>query len=91
MVPLPDFNSWLVPKRPATGLRLGYYNVTLGTIQILNLQCVVRCKRYLDALNGLATAKRRLKTVDAAPDFEAGMAIGLERPLRQIGDLWAFL
>jgi len=31
MVPLPEFNSYLVQKRPTTGFRLGSHNVTLGT------------------------------------------------------------
>jgi len=51
MVPIPEFNSWLVPKHATTGLRLGYHNVTLGTATILKCQCVVCSQPYLDILN----------------------------------------
>jgi len=54
MVSLPEFNIWFVPKCPTTGFRLGYYNVTLGTITTLKHQCVVWCKHaYFSTSNRL--------------------------------------
>jgi len=50
MVPLPEFNSWLVPKRLTAEFKLGYRNV------IVNPQasehCVVQAK-YFDTSSHL--------------------------------------
>jgi len=54
MVPLPEFNPWLVLKRPTRGFRLWHHNVILGsTATILKHQCVLWCKPRFGISNRL--------------------------------------
>jgi len=46
----------VVTKRPTTGFRLGYHNVTLGTATILKHQSVVWYKQCFDISNRLSVA-----------------------------------